>query len=510
MEDASEAELQRSTIASRPVGHQKTTSNEAIQRLTDYLSEKGAAKEVMEVWESVLQDRGSYSAREEEDHMTHAMMEMRAEMQEMRTATEAMKESMRIMENKLTGLSLDSFQTTTGSSGRTYASVAASTTPAETRRPGQTPTMTGIKPVPPRLNRELVIQTGDASLDKTGAQLIPLVNDSMPTGKAIACRRLQSGDYVVTLDAAETKNHWETNTQWLHVFGAKARIARREFAILAHGIVINQIQTGDQPVAIQKIYDQNPGLKENVEILRVAWTKRTIKKWEQQGQPPNGKGSLLLSIASPKQANYTIDNGLIWGYQIHECEPYSGECQVTQCFKCYKYGHTQKMCKGVNRCGTCSQPGHKEEDCHVREDGSKWKCINCPEGKDNHSCWSKKCPIRQQKKAMAQKAYQERPYRFQDSTSPSPVRTQSPTGSFTFTSNPPQAEEPDRTPTSTQEFLDGVWEEVTSRRRVAGSPVRGASDPKKIRRGAPTLGERLQKAANQTGQEKLRFANNQS
>jgi hypothetical protein len=48
MADATEPTLQRTTTALGPVDHQKTTSNEAIQRLTTYLSEKGAAAEVME------------------------------------------------------------------------------------------------------------------------------------------------------------------------------------------------------------------------------------------------------------------------------------------------------------------------------------------------------------------------------------------------------------------------------------------------------------------------------
>lgn len=175
------------------------------------------------------------------------------------------------------------------------------------------------------------------------------------------------------------------------------------------------------------------------------------------------------------------------------------------------------MCPGVNWCRTCSRPGHKEEDCQVQEDETKWKCINCPQGKDNHTCWSHKCPVKQQKREEARRAYQERPYRFQESTSPSLARSQSPTGplpardpsSPTFTASMPRTTEASQEPASTQDgFLDRIWEEVTSWRRAAGSPVQGASNPKKARRGAPTLGERLQKAANKTGQEKLNFVNN--
>lgn len=243
MEDASGVSLQGQKSASRPVGHQERTSNKAIQRLTEYLSEKGAAQEMMEAWECVLEDLGAQAPRGAKGHVTSAILEMKAEIQEMRAAAEDMKEDMkegmRIMGNKLTGLSLDSFQTTTsGSSGKTYASVAAG---AEPRRVGQPLATTGIKPVPVRLGRELVIQTGDKEFSKTGAQIVPLVNNQMATGKAIACRKLTSGDYILTLDLAETKEYWEQNTPWLSAFGTKARISRREFNILAYGIVINQV-----------------------------------------------------------------------------------------------------------------------------------------------------------------------------------------------------------------------------------------------------------------------------
>ena len=117
----------------------------------------------------------------------------------------------------------------------------------------------------------------------------------MAIGKALACRRLQSGDYAITLDTKEAKEHWQSNTSWLSIFGTAATVTQRQFAILAHGIVINQIQTQNQSDAIQKIYDQNAGLQHKVQILRVAWTRRTIKKWEQRGRVPNEKGPLLIS-----------------------------------------------------------------------------------------------------------------------------------------------------------------------------------------------------------------------
>ena len=424
--DAPRTSSQRRAAAAPPVNHQLNTNQDDIQRITAYLSTKGASKAEEEAWERLRKSLLQPAEREraEDSHVIRAILELKSEMEEMKQkmqeGLQEGREGMRIMENKLTGLSLNSFPTTT-SSGQTYASVAAS----GPRRPGQTPATTGIKPVPARLDREILVHTGDKMFEKTGAQIVKAVNDQSQTGRALACRRLQSGDYVLTLDSKETKELWEHQTSWLLTFGTKAKITPREFAMLAHGIVINQIQTQDQPVAIQKIYDQNPGLKDKVRIVRVAWSRRTLRKWEQRGKISNDKGPLILSIASPEQANHIIDTGLIWGYQIHECEPYCGDCQVTQCFRCYKYGHIQKMCQAAERCGMCSEIGHKEQDCYVKEDQTKWKCINCPQGENNHTSWSHRCPMRQQKQQATRKAYQERPYRFQTPTSHTPISNRS-------------------------------------------------------------------------------------
>src|SRR5450432_4855200 len=253
-DDASGTPTQRQTTSPTPVDYQKTSSQEDIHRITAYLSEKGMPQEVEGAWQRLREDVQKSTGRVEEDHVMNAIMELKAGMQEKLTP----------LENKMTGLSLGSFQTTTGN--RSYASVAAS----EPRKLGQIPLPPGVKPVPARLERELLVRTEDKEFNKTGAQVIQLVNDQMDTGKALACRRLQSGDYAITLDSKDTKEHWQVQKSWLSALGNKAKIVQREFAILAHGIVINQIQTQNQPVAIQKIYNQNPGLKDKVQIIRVA------------------------------------------------------------------------------------------------------------------------------------------------------------------------------------------------------------------------------------------------
>lgn len=43
-----------------------------------------------------------------------------------------------------------------------------------------------------------------------------------------------------------------------------------------------------------------------------------------------------------------------------------------QCFKCYKYGHLAKYCRGIDICSNCRSTEHKHDTCE-----SITKCINC-------------------------------------------------------------------------------------------------------------------------------------
>ena len=158
-------------------------------------------------------------------------------------------------------------------------------------------------------------------------------------GQVVAICRLPSGDALLTTDEEKTREAWLKDTKWLEVYGQGTRIKRRAFIILVHGITVNQVQVQDQETVQREIYKQNPKLQDQVEILCVAWAKKLIHSGRTSGP-------LQVLVAEPEQANLIIELGLIWNHQIHECEPYNGNCIVTQCFKCYSYGHIAK-CAGT-------------------------------------------------------------------------------------------------------------------------------------------------------------------
>jgi hypothetical protein len=271
-----------------------------------------------------------------------------------------------------------------------------------------------IRSVPARRARELVVAPGTETTtqkQRTSLELVRDINAATDgSGDAIAARRLPSGDVLVAFQGALEKQKWEARSEVLQAFGTGARFRVREYTVLAHGVQVRSVNQADQANAIEAIYSQNPQLRGSVRIVRVGWAQRTLKSGKRLA-------ALHVGVAEPEQANLLIDTGLLLDSELHDCELFDGSCHVTQCFKCYQYGHTAKHCRGIARCGFCGSASHSSPDCDRKDDLGALYCVPCH--KQGHVSWARECPIRRRQVEKAQQAYACRPAKFQ-------VRTTSP------------------------------------------------------------------------------------
>ena len=258
------------------------------------------------------------------------------------------------------------------------------------------------KALPQRRNKEVVIRAGEeqepAMKERKPIAIVTAVNVALPGAKAIAARKLPSGDVVVTFD--EKLPEGVEGEGWVtKAFGNAAKLQRREIAVIAKGISLTRIK---------EIHEDNALLT----TLRQACPELNRCKKMIPKNPSARFGSVLLHVSTPAAAQKLCNDGLLWEAQIFNCEPFASDVRVKQCFGCFSYGHIAAHCQKGARCGCCGSSKHPEgEDaCPVKTQGAAPKCANCG-GK--HRAWEKACPIGRDMMERAKAAYAVRPRRFQ-------------------------------------------------------------------------------------------------
>lgn len=83
---------------------------------------------------------------------------------------------------------------------------------------------------------------------------------------------------------------------------------------------------------------------------------------------------------------------------FQECRVFD-TLHIRQCSKCCAFGHSKSSCKSIkDTCTNCGE-NHNYNQCPVKLDSTKHKCINCTNEKYdnvNHSAFSQSCPVLKQ------------------------------------------------------------------------------------------------------------------
>lgn len=69
-----------------------------------------------------------------------------------------------------------------------------------------------------------------------------------------------------------------------------------------------------------------------------------------------------------------------WCNEVHVYIP-----NVKLCYKCFRYGHSSKVCNSKQTCMRCGANDHTKDKCSADEE----QCVNCS---GNHSATSRECP----------------------------------------------------------------------------------------------------------------------
>lgn len=195
-------------------------------------------------------------------------------------------------------------------------------------------------------------------------KLAERVNQRIATAKAgppaRSLRILKSGDVAITLDSEEMAQQLRREDNWLQDFGEEARIAVQSYGVIIHGVNTGSLPSRDGALdrdeAIRWIKQRND-VYHQPDGLVITWAK-----WHRKLKEGHKTSSLTLQLPTPEQANRVKDQNLTFGQSMYTCKTYSPECRSTQCYKCWKYGHTQTNCPNTLACPLCASP-HEQKDC---------------------------------------------------------------------------------------------------------------------------------------------------
>ncbi|KAF1989239.1 hypothetical protein K402DRAFT_391392 [Aulographum hederae CBS 113979] len=166
------------------------------------------------------------------------------------------------------------------------------------------------------------------------------------------------------------------------------RLIRRPRQVMVMGLPINTAITHSDS-AENKAWIEETNRRNAVTITRVGWLYgiRRLERIRQEGAQT--KGSLIIEVATEDEQSRILREGLLNGPLWLPTKKWDIGMKSTQCFKCWKWGHTQSVCNSPDEyCGRCAGQ-HSTKSCQ-KKDKEDLRCAACK--KSGHCAWmSKNC-----------------------------------------------------------------------------------------------------------------------
>jgi hypothetical protein len=170
------------------------------------------------------------------------------------------------------------------------------------------------------------------------------------------------------------------NMDWdASIKGLKTKIPK--YGIVVHGVPSEAVDfKTDKQAIIDEIQEANRF--NNIPIVDISPLRRK----------PNFTNtsrfqSIIVFTSDIEAADRCIKaNEMYIASGRYRAERYTPHLQITQCFKCYGYGHRAQQCKSDQKCRKC-RGNHETNGCT----NNKIECVNC---RENHQAWRHDCPKR--------------------------------------------------------------------------------------------------------------------
>ncbi|CAH0703388.1 unnamed protein product [Spodoptera exigua] len=184
----------------------------------------------------------------------------------------------------------------------------------------------------------------------------------------VAIRRINANKIAVVFKQYNTANNFISNSSFLEKYNFKAFIPAADIEKTG---IIRYVPTN---LSNKELYSK---LESEYEIIAV---RRFTKKVGQERVPLHTVSITFLSSSLPQNVQYDL-----FSYRIFDYIP-----PLQQCYRCFKFNHSAKICNGKQKCSICAGD-HSYREC---DNPSAICCANCG---GPHLAISKACEIKLKK-----------------------------------------------------------------------------------------------------------------
>ncbi len=117
-------------------------------------------------------------------------------------------------------------------------------------------------------------------------------------------RRLLSEDLKLLASFEMIRTRMKRDLTLMNDITSSTTTIKRTYVVLTHDVRLSSVNRLNQNATIEKIVRQNNTLHKNIDILRVAWTKKVINQRKEFF-------SLIIKIVSSEMTNRLIKEGLL-------------------------------------------------------------------------------------------------------------------------------------------------------------------------------------------------------
>src|SRR5271167_2448788 len=162
------------------------------------------------------------------------------------------------------------------------------------------------------------------------------------------------------------------------------RIHKPNYGITVHGVPKTDINFNDETdlkEIIRKLEKANAS--RGIPINKIA----PLRRKPRTDDKPSKNHSIVVFTEDLHAANTCIRMGFYINHQRYLAEKYAPQFHLTQCYKCFDYGHRASHCKRKQKGGKCGENHPNIDSCQSTEA----RCTSC---NGNHHPWSIECPER--------------------------------------------------------------------------------------------------------------------